>query len=154
MPIVDGLSATKMIRSHEKVHPSHWLSTKASLNGRVPIIAVSATLVEQDRQTYIDAGFDGWILKPIHFDRLSELMRGIVDGSVRTKCLYQRGQWEQGGWFHDGNWSMFKANTTPAQGEVPFSDSQKISEAKEAEQTRIDQASEKNESQDQRGKSS
>jgi CheY-like chemotaxis protein len=69
MPIVDGLTSTKMIRSFEKSHPSHLLSKRAARNGRVPIIAVSASLLEKERQTYIDAGFDGWILKPISFDR-------------------------------------------------------------------------------------
>jgi CheY-like chemotaxis protein len=99
MPIVDGLTSTKMIRSHEKTTPSHSLSKRAALNSRVPIIAVSASLIEKERQTYIDAGFDAWILKPISFHRLNELMNGIVDKDVRESALYQPGKWEQGGWF-------------------------------------------------------
>ncbi|KAF4631152.1 hypothetical protein G7Y89_g6985 [Cudoniella acicularis] len=58
MPIVDGLSSTKMIRSLEKSHPQSILS-RAFCNGRVPIFAVSASLVECERQTYVNAGFDG-----------------------------------------------------------------------------------------------
>jgi CheY-like chemotaxis protein len=99
MPIVDGLTSTKMIRSHEKTTPSHKLSKRAALNSRVPIIAVSASLIEKDKQTYIDAGFDAWILKPISFLRLNELMNGIVDIKVRESSLYQPGKWEHGGWF-------------------------------------------------------
>ena len=99
MPIVDGLTSTKMIRSYEKSHPMACLSKRASLNGRVPIFAVSASLVEEDRQIYIDGGFDGWILKPIDFKRLSVLLTGIVEQSTRMECLYQQGSWEKGGWF-------------------------------------------------------
>lgn len=100
MPIVDGLTSTKMIRSFESKGSSH--SPRAALNGRVPIIAVSASLLEKKRQDYIDAGFDAWILKPISFPRLTELMTAIVDAKVRDTCLYQPGAWEKGGWFHKG----------------------------------------------------
>ena len=120
MPIVDGLTSAKMIRSFEKLHPTQILSTRASLNGRVPIIAVSASLVEKNRQTYVDAGFDGWILKPISFTRLSEIMKGIVDQQVRKENLYSPGGWEHGGWFHDVHKSVFAADTTP-RGEPPMS---------------------------------
>ncbi|KAK3619250.1 hypothetical protein LTR22_026049 [Elasticomyces elasticus] len=111
MPIVDGLTSTKLIRSYEKFHPSHILSTRTSLDGRVPIIAVSASLVEKDRQMYIDAGFDGWILKPIAFARLSEIMTGIVNPQVRARNLYRQGGWEQGGWFHKAHKDIFAADT-------------------------------------------
>ncbi|KAG4429085.1 hypothetical protein IFR05_015432 [Cadophora sp. M221] len=100
MPIVDGLTSTKMIRSYEKSHPGSKFSPRASSNGRVPIFAVSASLVERERQTYINAGFDGWILKPIDFKRLNILLQGIVDDKIRNSCLYQPGEWERGGWFH------------------------------------------------------
>ncbi|GME51509.1 hypothetical protein GTA08_BOTSDO01931 [Neofusicoccum parvum] len=91
MPIVDGLTSTKMIRSFEKSHPANILSPRASLNGRIPIIAVSASLEESKRQSYIDAGFDAWILKPISFPRLQELMAGIVDPKVREEALFTPG---------------------------------------------------------------
>ncbi|PVH84203.1 putative cyanobacterial phytochrome B [Cadophora sp. DSE1049] len=100
MPIVDGLTSTKMIRSYEKCHPDSKLSTRAMSNGRVPIFAVSASLVERERQTYINAGFDGWILKPIDFKRLNTLLEGIVNDTTRNSCLYKPGEWERGGWFH------------------------------------------------------
>lgn len=113
MPIVDGLTSTKMIRSFEKSHPTQVLSTRASLNGRVPIIAVSASLEERERQHYIDAGFDGWILKPIAFGRLTEIMKGIVDADTRKRNLYQPGRWESGGLFAEAQQNVFAADTTP-----------------------------------------
>lgn len=120
MPIVDGLTSTKMIRSYEKTHTNIY-SPRAALCGRVPIIAVSASLIERDRQQYIDAGFDAWILKPIPFDRLNKLMGAIVDAQSREECLYQPGQWERGGWFHTGEKTSEEANTKPS-GQVPVSD--------------------------------
>ncbi|PMD35535.1 putative cyanobacterial phytochrome B [Hyaloscypha variabilis F] len=114
MPIVDGLTSTKMIRSYEKLH-SGKLSARASGNGRVPIFAVSASLVERERQTYINAGFDGWILKPIDFKRLNVLLLGIVEDATRQSCLYKPGEWEKGGWFHRSQPSALEASTVPSE---------------------------------------
>ncbi|KAK3402229.1 hypothetical protein B0T20DRAFT_451101 [Sordaria brevicollis] len=114
MPIVDGLTSTKMIRAFESktTDPSHQqqvqqqqqqqvqqqLSAIASDHGRrVPIIAVSASLVEHEKDMYVEAGFDGWILKPIDFKRLETLLRGITDDEVRNEALYVPGEWERGG---------------------------------------------------------
>jgi CheY-like chemotaxis protein/nitrogen-specific signal transduction histidine kinase len=114
MPIVDGLTSTKMIRSYEKSHSQFDLSSRAAGHGRVPIFAVSASLVERERQTYINAGFDGWILKPIDFRRLNTLLRGIVDDETRNSCLYEVGEWERGGWFNKRQASVFDAKTSPS----------------------------------------
>lgn len=113
MPSVDGLTSTKMIRSHEAVCPKSILSPRAALNGRVPIFAVSASLVERDRDVYVQAGFDGWILKPVDFKRLAELMEGIVLNETRDKCLYVPGEWEQGGWFNARDGKDGRASTWP-----------------------------------------
>ena len=114
MPIVDGLTSTKMVRSHEKTVHETALSPKAALNGRIPIFAVSASLIEKDGQMYIDAGFDGWILKPVDFKRLSVLMAGIVEDDTRNECLYEPGDWERGGWFQQRQTDVFQASTKPA----------------------------------------
>lgn len=111
MPIVDGLTSTKMIRSFEKLHADNILSRRAALNGRVPIFAVSASLVEKERQTYIDAGFDGWILKPIDFKRLGGLFAGIVEEATRWSYMYKPGEWERGGWFCSGRRDIFASPT-------------------------------------------
>lgn len=100
MPIVDGLTSTKMIRSMEQSDDHKGHSRMAANNNlRIPIFAVSASLVEEKRQLYMDAGFDGWILKPIDFKRLSTLLSGVHDLDVRRSCLYAPGEWERGGWF-------------------------------------------------------
>ncbi|KAK8065992.1 hsp90-like protein [Apiospora hydei] len=99
MPIVDGLTSTKMIRAFEKSEKCQTLSALASFQGRVPIFAVSASLVEKEGPMYINAGFDGWILKPIDIKRLHTLLYGITDDETRNSCLYVPGEWERGGWF-------------------------------------------------------
>ncbi|KAL8654255.1 MAG: hypothetical protein Q9226_003505 [Calogaya cf. arnoldii] len=114
MPIVDGLTSTKMIRSFEKSHPKGPIPSRAALNSRIPIFAVSASLIEKERGKYIDAGFDGWILKPIDFPRLSVLLNGIVEEETRESCLYAPGQWEKGGWFTKLPKDIFDASTTPS----------------------------------------
>jgi len=119
MPIVDGLTSTKMIRSYEKTHTNIY-SSRAALCGRLPIIAVSASLIEKQRQQYIDAGFDAWILKPISFVRLGQLMAAVVDVKIREECLYKPGQWEKGGWFHMGEKGVEEVCTAPS-GEPPVS---------------------------------
>lgn len=90
MPIVDGLGATKMIRDHE---------AQESIHDRIPVFAVSASLMEKDRQIYIDGGFDGWIMKPIDFQRVHELLRGVRRSDARGDCPYSARTWEHGGWF-------------------------------------------------------
>jgi CheY-like chemotaxis protein len=101
MPIVDGMTSTKMIREVESTssNMADTLSARANINGRVPIIAVSASLLEAHCQEYINAGFDAWILKPISFARLGNIMEGIVNGRAREQNLYSQGEWEKGGWF-------------------------------------------------------
>ncbi|KAL7938719.1 hypothetical protein V8C35DRAFT_288985 [Trichoderma chlorosporum] len=103
MPIVDGLTSTKLIRAAE-LSPEHkGLSSLASKCGRIPIFAVSASLVEELKDKYVEAGFDGWILKPIDFKRLATLLRGIYDDETRKSCIYVPGQWERGGWFTESS---------------------------------------------------
>jgi CheY-like chemotaxis protein len=114
MPIVDGLTSTKMIRSFEKTHPADPTLSEAGGTRRIPILAVSASLVERERYTYIDAGFDGWILKPIDFNRLNTLLTGVVDEETRSKCHYQPGQWERGGFFDQAQRNVSPIGKIPA----------------------------------------
>lgn len=95
MPIVDGLSATKLIREYEQQE----IANESTPAPRIPIFAVSASLVEENRTTYIRTGFDGWIMKPIDFHRLDRLLGGIKHQWVREEHIYQPGEWEEGGWF-------------------------------------------------------
>lgn len=90
MPIMNGGTSAARIRNFE-----------STLKGgrRVPIFAVSASLIEERWMEYLELGFDGWILKPIDFRRLQTLLEGAKAPAVRRETKYIPGQWEQGGWF-------------------------------------------------------
>ncbi len=69
------------------------------LNGRIPIFAVSASLLEKQRADMLALGMDGWILKPIDFKRLRRILSGILDPIQRSQDIYTPGcSWEAGGW--------------------------------------------------------
>jgi CheY-like chemotaxis protein len=89
-----------MIRDFEIKTPKSALSNKARKgNKRAPIFAVSASLLEKEKDKYTDAGFDGWVMKPINFARLNVLFSGLCDPEARREATYKPGEWENGGWF-------------------------------------------------------
>lgn len=91
MPIVNGYEAAGAIRAFEAMDDSAMCTRRTStiLNGRLPIIAVSASLHERQRNTIVEVGIDGWILKPIDFRRLNSLMRGLLSTNTRRGDVYQ-----------------------------------------------------------------
>jgi len=108
MPVINGIEATRLIRALEEdnhmpspMDPSISEPPRALPKKRIPIIAVSASLAEHRRDEYIDAGFDGWILKPIDFKRLEVILAAIDDGELRKGILHGVDAWEKGGWFKD-----------------------------------------------------
>ena len=101
MPLVDGIECTRMIRAFESdTNPP--VSPTAHINSNhIPIFAVSASLFEKDAPTFVQAGFDGWIMKPIDFNRLNMLMEGSWKDDIKDQLAYQPGQWVNGGWFKE-----------------------------------------------------
>ncbi|HEX8888730.1 MAG TPA: response regulator [Pyrinomonadaceae bacterium] len=65
MPVMDGLDATRQLRSH------------AELN-ELPVIFITAFDSPDFRQKASDAGGDGYLTKPIDFDRLSNLILTLL----------------------------------------------------------------------------
>ncbi|RXJ74359.1 hypothetical protein CS022_04760 [Veronia nyctiphanis] len=55
MPVMDGYQATTQIREIEK---------REQCDRRVPIVAVTANTMQNDRQTCLDAGMDDFLAKP------------------------------------------------------------------------------------------
>ncbi|KUJ20590.1 putative phytochrome-like histidine kinase PHY2p [Mollisia scopiformis] len=94
MPLVNGIVSTQMIRKHEKE-----LEELKKNKYRVPVIAVSASLTEENRFDYVQSGFDAWLLKPIDFGRLDFLLQGTKSLELKMQALYTPGHWEKGGWF-------------------------------------------------------
>lgn len=65
MPGLDGLGATRKIREHPTMRP-------------VPVVAVTAFNTEGFKRAAHDAGIDGYITKPIDFERLNDLIRSLL----------------------------------------------------------------------------
>ncbi|GIK65789.1 MAG: response regulator [Chloroflexota bacterium] len=59
MPNINGLTATRMIR-------------ESSALQRIPVVALTANAMQSDLDTTLEAGCDGYIIKPIDIDRFSD----------------------------------------------------------------------------------
>lgn len=67
MPQQDGLAATRRIREEVGLEDT-------------PIVALTAFDTDGFRQAAFDAGFNGYLTKPIDFDRLKKLMEMLLSG--------------------------------------------------------------------------
>ncbi len=59
MPNINGLTATRMIR-------------ESSALQRIPVVALTANAMQHDLETTLEAGCDGYIIKPIDVDRFPD----------------------------------------------------------------------------------
>jgi len=67
MPQMDGIAATKSIRTREM-----------NTNSHLPIIAMTAHAMKGDRERCIEAGMDGYVSKPINIEDLEEAIAKIM----------------------------------------------------------------------------
>jgi CheY-like chemotaxis protein len=66
MPELCGVEATKAIRLNKDGFSD------------VPILALTANIMEKDRREYIEAGMDDWCGKPLTHDKLIEKVRKLI----------------------------------------------------------------------------
>jgi hypothetical protein len=66
MPVLDGLETTQRIREQEKTTGRH-----------IPIIALTARAMEEDKRKCLEAGMDGYVSKPIDRLKLYEAVEGL-----------------------------------------------------------------------------
>ncbi len=74
MPHLDGLEATRRIREQETL-------------GTIPVIALTAFDTEGFRRAAHDAGFNGYLTKPIDFERLFKLIKMLLPERRETSAL-------------------------------------------------------------------
>jgi len=71
MPELDGIETTKRIR----------LSEAAQAGRRTPILALTANTLVEDRYACFEAGMDGFLVKPLDREKLTEALSGLVTSS-------------------------------------------------------------------------
>ncbi len=67
MPLMDGVEATRLIREHEQGSSTH-----------IPIIALTAHAMEEQRTQLLQSGFDGYVSKPIDLTTLHLEMKRVL----------------------------------------------------------------------------
>ena len=68
MPQLDGIETTKQIRAREA----------GEAGRRTPILALTANTLVEDRYACFEAGMDGFLIKPLDRDKLTEALAGLA----------------------------------------------------------------------------
>ncbi|HIJ80875.1 MAG TPA: response regulator [Desulfuromonadales bacterium] len=77
MPEMDGVQATVAIREYEKERAGR----------RVPIVAMTANVMEADRQRCYDAGMDDFITKPVRTEAIRGALNRCVSGDTAPEVF-------------------------------------------------------------------
>ncbi len=72
LPGINGIDALKVLRADP--------ATAA-----IPVIAVTASVMQQDRNQITEAGFDGYIGKPLNLKEFLESVRDVAKSLARGK---------------------------------------------------------------------
>jgi CheY-like chemotaxis protein len=76
MPLLDGIQATRRIREREQLTGMH-----------MPIVAMTAHALKDDKERCLAAGMDGFISKPIRAQQLLDLIAELSDTEQPPKRL-------------------------------------------------------------------
>jgi CheY-like chemotaxis protein len=68
MPGLDGIETTKRIRAHETTQPGQ----------STPILALTANTLVEDRYACFEAGMNGFLIKPLDRDKLTDALAGLA----------------------------------------------------------------------------
>jgi two-component system, cell cycle response regulator DivK len=71
LPGIDGIEALRQLRADGDT-------------AAIPVVAVTASAMNRDRQTILAAGFDGYQAKPISVRPFLELVREVLDRPPRS----------------------------------------------------------------------
>ncbi len=75
MPVLDGYETTRAIRESEKQKGVH-----------IPIVAMTASVVEGEQQRCLSCGMDDYLSKPVNIDELSAKMRRWLGGALADEA--------------------------------------------------------------------
>ena len=67
LPGIDGMEALRQLRDSPRT-------------AEIPVVAVTAQAMKQDRERALDAGFDGYVEKPISVRAFPDQVRGFLSG--------------------------------------------------------------------------
>ncbi|MBK6677336.1 MAG: response regulator [Rhodocyclaceae bacterium] len=80
MPEMDGITATRRIRDREALEG----------RARLPIIAMTANALQEDRERCLAAGMDGYVAKPISRKTLQDELNRVFSDQSESPCLARR----------------------------------------------------------------
>jgi CheY-like chemotaxis protein len=69
LPGIDGMEALRRLRENPRT-------------AHIPVVAVTAQAMKQDRERALDAGFNGYIEKPISVRAFPDQVRGFLSGGA------------------------------------------------------------------------
>ena len=81
MPVMDGYAATREIRAQEQ----------ALALPRLPVIALTATVTDADRQLCMDAGMDDFLAKPYKLEQLAQVLGRWIGRPAATSGSERQG---------------------------------------------------------------
>ena len=70
LPGMNGIDALKVLRAD-------------AATARIPVIAVTASVMQQDRNLITEAGFDGYIGKPINLKEFIDTVRAMLERKAK-----------------------------------------------------------------------
>ena len=70
LPGISGIEALRQLRAHPDT-------------AAIPVIAVTASVMQQDRKLITEAGFDGYVGKPINLREFLDTVRATLERSRR-----------------------------------------------------------------------
>ncbi len=71
LPDIDGYEVTARLRQMEGFE-------------KIPIVALTANVLDGDRERSLDSGCDGYIPKPVDVDELPDQIAAFLDGASRS----------------------------------------------------------------------
>ena len=72
LPDIDGIEALRRLREDERM-------------ARIPVLALTAQAMEGDRERFLDAGFDGYLSKPVDVAELVEMVRSFCSTTLESE---------------------------------------------------------------------